>query len=332
MTGPGVAVVGLGVGEAHARAYAAAGCDLRWLVDLDMARAEALAAELGAGVPTAAYEQVLGDPEVQVVSLASFDDAHYEQTLAALAAGKHVFVEKPLCRTLAELRSIKEAWLAAGTHFASNLVLRAAPLYAWLRDEVEAGSFGDLYSLDGDYLYGRLWKITDGWRNAVTDYSVVLGGGIHVADLMLWLAGERPVSVSAHGNRICSEGTQFRYFDFVAATFAFPSGLVGRITANFGSVHPHQHVLRAFGTEATFLADDSGARVYRVRDPGAPPQRLELAALPSSKAALIPAFLDRVQAGEPLPAAAQHDFDVISMCVAAGRAASEGGTIGIEYV
>ena len=43
-----------------------------------------------------------------------------------------------------------------------------------------------------DYLYGRLQKITDDWRSRVADYSVMLGGGVHMVDLMLWLTGQRP--------------------------------------------------------------------------------------------------------------------------------------------
>src|SRR5260370_1283713 len=82
-----------------------------------------------------------------------------------------------------------------------------------------------------------------------------------LVDLMLWTPGERPVRVSAVGNGISTEGTAFRQLDFVAAQFEFASGLVGRIPANFGSVQPHRHVVRAFGTEASFVSDDRGARL-----------------------------------------------------------------------
>jgi predicted dehydrogenase len=66
-------------------------------------------------------------------------------------------------------------------------VLRAAPLYLWLQQEVKRGSFGEIYAFNGDYLYGRLHKITMGWRKEVSNYSVMLGGGIHLVDLMVWL-------------------------------------------------------------------------------------------------------------------------------------------------
>lgn len=325
-----VGVVGLGVGEAHAHAYAAhPECELRLVHDLDTARAEEVAGRLGAEVASS-YDELLAG-EIDVVSIASFDDAHFAQTLAALGAGKHVFVEKPLCQTAAELRELRKAW-SPRLRLGSNLVLRAAPLFRRLREDVSSGALGGVYAFDGDYLYGRLHKITEGWRGGVEDYSVMLGGGVHLVDLLLWVTGERPRSVSAVGNRISTEGTGFRYDDFVAATYTFESGLVARITANFGSVHPHQHVVRVFGTRAAFVHDDAGARLHRSRDPGDAPERLELASEPDSKGALIPSFVDAIAGRDdghlPVP---EHEFAVISACIAADRALIEGGPVDVEY-
>lgn len=328
----GAAVVGLGVGSAHARAYAASRRSrLVWAFDRDQAKAERLCRELG--VPAAAsYEQVLEDPEVQVVSIASFDQDHAAQAAAALKAGKHVFVEKPLARSWQELESVRRAWEGSGgRHLASNLVLRAAPLYQWLKGQASAGALGELYALDGDYLFGRLSKITEGWRKDVEGYSVMQGGGVHLLDLMMDLAGERPLAVWAAGNRLSTKGTAFRYDDFVAATFRFPSGLLGRLTANFGCVHRHQHVLRLFGTKATFLHDDQGPRLYKSREPGQAPESLSLAPEPASKGALIEGFLAAIAAGADSKAQARREFDLIAACLAADRAASLGQTVAVEY-
>jgi predicted dehydrogenase len=329
----GVAVVGVGVGEAHARAYLQSGhCELRWLYDLDAERARVLAAELGAGRAASTFEEILADPAVDAVSIASFDDAHFEQALAALRAGKHVLVEKPLCRTREEVQQLRRAWLdRPGLVLASNLVLRSAPLYRWARAAVAQGTLGEPYAFDGDYLYGRLHKVTEGWRRDVPDYSVLLGGGVHLVDLMLWLIGQRPRTVTAVGNRISTEGTAFRYLDFAAATFVFDSGLVGRITANFGSVHPHQHVVRLFGTRATLIHDDCGVRLHESRDPAVSPRRLELDPLPASKGELVPEFVAAILGGADTRGAAEHELDVISACVAADRSLLEGRGVEIEY-
>ena len=188
-------------------------------------RAGDVQSRIGAGQTTSVLNTALDDPAVDIVSIASFDHMHAGQVLQCLEAGKHVFVEKPLCRTLDELSAIINAWQAAGQpHLASNLVLRDADLYRWLAAEIAAGNLGRIYAIDGDYLYGRLEKITEGWRKDVPDYSVIEGGGIHLIDLMLMLSAERPTSVSCIGNRIASDGTGFNYDDFIAATYTFPSG------------------------------------------------------------------------------------------------------------
>lgn len=330
-----VGVLGLGVGEQHARAYAAiAGCSLRWVHDLDRTRMSEVIERVGQGGAAESASTVIEDPLVDVVSIASYDDCHAEQTVAALRASKHVFVEKPLCRSLDELRVIRGAWEESPVRriVASNLVLRAAPLYGWLRDAIAREELGEIYAFDGDYLYGRLHKITEGWRAGVKDYSVMLGGGIHLVDLMMWLTGQRPVSVTASGNRTCSRGTKFRYDDFVTATFRFGSGLIGRVTANFGCVHCHQHVVRVFGTRGTFIYDDAGARLHASCEASARPRLLELRPLPATKGDLIPGFVRSILEGEDAREQAQREFDLISACAAADAALRSEESEEVEYL
>jgi predicted dehydrogenase len=327
----GVAVLGLGVGEQHARAFSRRpDCRLRWVLDLDAAKMERLTAELGQGKPAPSYEHILSDPDVHIVAIATYDDAHADQVVAALRAGKHVFCEKPLCRSSEELALIGQTWEAAGTlHLASNLVLRAAPVFRWLKSAIEAGELGDVYAFDGDYLYGRIEKITEGWRRDVPEYSVIQGGGIHLIDLMLWLTGQKPTTARSLGNRICTRGSAFRYDDFVACNYGFHSGLVGRITANFGCVHPHQHTIRVFGTCGTFVRDDLGPRFFTSRDKVAAPRKLDLEPLPATKGDLIPAFVDAIRANVDPGPQARHEFDVMQTCFAADRSLSQDQIVGV---
>ncbi len=330
----GAAVIGLGVGAQHAKAFARTeGCELRWLHDHDAARAEALRVEIGAGDVAKSFDAILEDPKTDIVSLATYDDHHGDQVVRALDAGKHVFCEKPLCHTEAELAAIERAWKKSGRHLACNLVLRAAPVYAWLREAIGAGEFGEVYAVDGDYLYGRVHKITDGWRKNVDDYSVLLGGGVHMVDLMMWATGQRPDAVSAVGNRVATRGSAFRYDDFAAATFTFPSGMIGRITANFGCVHRHQHVVRVFGTKKTFLYDDQGPRVWRARGDASEnhAEKLNLSPLPATKGDLIPSFIRSLQAGSDGRESTRHELALVAACIASHRAHTSGLTTRITY-
>jgi len=330
----GASIVGLGIGEQHARAFHSSSHSyLEWLYDLESTLHQTLIEELGEGFVASDYEMILNSSATKIISIASYDDVHYAQTLAAIEAGKHVFVEKPLCRSQEELRALKQAWQRQGNlKLVSNLVLRAAPVYRWLKSVIESGDLGEIYAFDGDYLYGRLNKITNGWRKNVKDYSVMQGGGIHLVDLMLWLTGQNPISVTATGNRICSTGTNFQYNDYVAATFLFASGLVGRITANFGCVHRHQHVVRVFGTKATFIYDDCGARIHMSRVPSIVPDQIDLSALPSSKGALIPDFVDSIVRQKDTMEITNHEFNLMSVCFAADQALRVANPVEIKYV
>lgn len=331
----GAAVVGLGVGEQHALAYAAhPAIGAVWLQDQNETQARAVAQRIPGARIARGFDELLRNPEVHILSIASFDDDHFEQVVAALTAGKHVFVEKPLCRSLAELKRIHALWSAAGgrLRLGSNLILRAAPLYRWIKTQMAQGKFGELYAVDGDYLYGRIHKVTEGWRREVADYSVIQGGGIHLLDLMLWLTGRRPVTVTAAGNRISTAGSAFRYNDYCAATLHFEGGLIARLSANYGCVHRHQHVLRMFGTGATLIYDDAGARLHESRDPAQAARHLEESPLPAAKGDLIPGFIASIIDNTDYTAETQSVFDGICVALACDRAAASEKMEAVEYV
>lgn len=327
--------MGLGVGEQHARAYLIDGrCRLCWLYDLDVDRARELSRRLGCGVIATDLDEILADPEVDIISIASYDDDHYDQVIEALSAHKHVFVEKPLCHTLDEIRTIKKVWVEhrGKIKLSCNLILRAAPMYLWLKEKLSAGDFGQIYAFDGDYLYGRLWKITEGWRKNIDNYSVMQGGGIHLIDLMLWLTEEKPSLVFAMGNRIVTQRTAFRYNDYMAMMTESPSGMAGRISANFGCIHRHQHVVRLFGTKASFIYDDAGARLHLTRDPEVVACTVKTAALPSTKGYLIPQFVSAVLNDEDINQDTQSFFDGICISIACNKAVQSRRVEEVEYV
>ena len=330
----GAGVIGLGVGAQHADGYARlSGCEVVALCDRSEEKLQSVRSKYRSATATIHWREVIADERIHIISIASSDDAHADQTVAALDAGKNVFVEKPMCQSNGELKQIKKSLARhSHLHLASNLVLRAAPVYGWLRDSIRNGDFGEIYAIDGDYLYGRLHKITDGWRKDVDNYSVMQGGGVHLIDLMLWLTGQRPSDVISQGNRICTRGTAFQQCDFMASTFSFPSGMIGRITANFGCVHRHQHVLRVFGTEGTFLLDDCGPRIYHSRNSDSIAEPVDLAVLPSAKWDLIPEFVGGILAGNPQMQSNKREFDLMAACLAADKALKECRTVKVEYL
>ena len=292
-----VGVIGLGVGEKHAEGYEATGrARVTAVCDLDP---KALARPRWTGVQrySDAFE-LIADDEVDVVSIASYDSHHFDQVVAAYQAEKHVFVEKPLC-TASEEAGRLHALRAAnpGLRMSSNLPLRLSPRFVDLKARIDAGELGRLYLSELDYDYGRLWKITEGWRGREPAYSPMLGGGVHMVDLLLWLTGGRVRRVSAvAGNRIAG-GLDFD--DLVVALMEMEDGSVAKVGANFGCVHPHFHAVKLYGTEGTFINGLPDATLWTGdrRDPQ--PTRLNTPYPGVHKGGLIHSFVGAILDGTP---------------------------------
>ena len=168
---------------------------------------------------------ILNDPNIQLVSIASYDDVHEQQVLSALRNNKHVFVEKPLCLNSNELRNIgEELKLHPHLLLSSNLILRKTPRFIELHDRIMLGQLGNIFHIEGSYDYGRLHKLTDGWRGKIPNYSVTLGGGIHLIDLMIWLSGKKITYVSGVGNDLATSDSQFEGLSLTSASIRFEDG------------------------------------------------------------------------------------------------------------
>ena len=185
----------------------------------------------------------------KILSISNFDKDHAKLILKHYK-NSNIFVEKPMCQNLNELNLIKK--LIKKENYKnllfSNLVLRSSQLLRNIIKDIRAGKFGEIYYFEGDYLYGRVNKLNYGWRGKDPNYSVTLGGGIHLIDLMINFFNDLPTSVTSYSNKIVTRKSKFKYPDFVQSNF-FKNGSIGKITSNFGCVYKHQHVLKIFGTK-----------------------------------------------------------------------------------
>jgi len=319
-----VGISGLGVGEKHIAGYQQDPlCDVVALCDFDQNKL----LEVGGRNPSISLysdaRDILTSTEVDVVSIASFDTFHFEQIMLAIQNDKHIFVEKPICLFQHELDKIREALHKnPQIRLSSNLILRRETRFKELHRKIIAGDLGKLYYLEGDYDYGRLEKLTNSWRGQIPFYSVTHGGGIHLIDLILWLSGENPKEVFAFGNNISTENTAFKYPDFVAALFKFKSGLIAKITANFGSVTRHGHKLCVYGTKGTFIHGHDGAFYCQSRDREASFQMVEDTYPGANKGDMIPSFIDYILEGKRPIIAEKEVFDVMSASLAVEQSLS----------
>lgn len=311
------AIIGLGVGAQHARAIAELPqCRVMSLCDLDRQKLAAYGAEYPHARLTENADEVLTDPAIDFVVIASYDNVHTDQILTALDNRKHVLVEKPLCHTESELDRITEA-LARHPDlvFQSNLILRRSPRLVALRDAIRAGELGELYYIEADYAYGRVQKITEGWRGEIPFYSVMAGGGIHMIDMVLWLTGRKVIEVHGYANQIATRDTSFRYEDFTVALLSMDNGMVAKISANFACVHPHHHLFSLYGTKRSFVQNALGAAYIGTRDPSVPPEP-DLTNPYVQKGAFIPNFVGAIEGRNPPDMSRAELLDSMRVCVA----------------
>lgn len=330
-----VGVIGLGIGMQHARTIAAyPGAELALLCDLSANKRAQAGAEFP-GVPCAADPGALLEGDLDVVSIASYDDVHFAQAKQTIKLGRHVYLEKPLCLHEAETRELAAL---LRTHpevrLSSNLVLRTCPRFRQVKTEMDAGKMGAVYHLEADYFWGRLPKLTNGWRADMGFYSIILGAAVHMVDLVLWLTGARPVSVAALGSDCATRGTRQRHNDFALLQLRFPGGLSAKVTAHGGCAHPHGHRLAVYGTEKTFVGDLPGAYWLDSSDPAIPP-RVEVAAYPGreERGQALTSFLDTLTGVAARPLVDEADaFASMSVCLAAERAVQTGRECAVDYI
>jgi predicted dehydrogenase len=328
-----IGVIGLGVGEQHVEAFRAhPDCKVVSVADPDPAQLAMAAQKWPEIARQQRPEAVIEDASIDVVCVASPDDAHYQQIVLALQGGKHVFAEKPLC--LFEEHTLAIWQLLARSpqlRLSSNTVLRRSPRFHDLRARIKRGELGEIFMVDADYNYGRLWKLTEGWRGGIADYSVMLGGGVHMVDLVMWLTGRKVTEVYAFGSDISSKGTRFKGNDVVIAAVKFDDGSVGKLAANFGCVEPHFHRLTVYGTEATFENGRGTAKLYRSRDPNEQPEQLYTLYPAVAKGALIPSFVEAILRNRRPDVDENEVFEAMAVCHAIDRSLAQGVPSRVAY-
>src|SRR5262245_4698946 len=151
-----VAIVGAGfMGGVHARAYARLpDVEVAAIVSRGSDRGRALAADLGAAHLTH-LAPLLDDPTVAIVDVCYPTHLHEPLSVAALAAGKHVLVEKPLALSLAAAERVLAAWRASGRALMVGQVLRFWPEYVALAGVVASGRIGRPIGVNGYRLTSR---------------------------------------------------------------------------------------------------------------------------------------------------------------------------------
>lgn len=329
------AVIGLGVGERHIDGYNAdSRCSVVAICDTDPVKLKDVQTRYSEPYGSCDPDEILQNPDIDVISIASYDGAHRDQIIKALESGKHVFVEKPLCLHDEEFEDIASTYKSNQTlKLSSNLILRKSPRFMSLRERILGNELGTPYYVEGDYNYGRLHKITDGWRGEAPYYSVVHGGSIHLIDLIMWMTGHKVTEVTAMGTNIATRDSQFKFDDTIAALLRFDGGMIGKITSNFPSMVPHTHNLAVYGTTEAFIQNHNGdAAYYQSRDPDAKPKPDHEAYPGTAKGDMIPQFVSSILDGGEPEVTAQEVFDAMAVSLAIEESNKTSKPVEVKYL
>lgn len=256
------ALLGAGMmGRTHSQAHKGLkNARIKWVFDRDLDRAQQLANQHDGAQATDDLNQVLDDPSVQAVDICLPTDLHKEFTLKAAAAGKHVFSEKPVARTLDDARAMITACRDAGVKFMVGHVLRFFHEYTAARDVVLSGQIGEAKVIRatraGEF---PVWSADNWYADYDRSGGPIVDLIIHDIDFIRWTFGEVKrvyarcrdhyalVTMRLHSGAICH----------VEGSWAHPPGT------------PFTTKLEVAGTEGLYWTDNQSSipvRIMRVED------------------------------------------------------------------
>lgn len=200
------------------------GVALRSIYSASGVRGKSYARRFGAAYCYSDFDEMIADPELDAVVIVSRNQEHARQTLAALRAGKHVFVEKPMAITEEECREICAEVERSGLKLAVGFNRRFAPFYRDLKDALAGRASPAVINcrINSPGISGAYWMADPAIGGAI------VGEGCHFVDLMYWLLDEEPVSVSAYSlptGRSAPIGE-----NNLVASFRFENGSIGNLT------------------------------------------------------------------------------------------------------
>ena len=190
--------------------------DLSWICDASPELLEKQAKRYPGARATTRFEDLLEDPELDAVVIATPVPTHAPLAKQALAAGKNVFVEKPMAMNAADAEEMVALAEARDLVLMPGHLLLYHPGVLMLKKIVDSGELGDVL-----YLYGNRQNLGKIRRDENALWSL----GVHDLSVILYLIGEEPSEAWAHGQSFLTEGVQ----DVVFCYLRFPSGKVAHM-------------------------------------------------------------------------------------------------------
>jgi predicted dehydrogenase len=203
--------------------------------------------------PADSYEAMLRDDSIEAIINTTPNNVHLETTRQAAAAGKHVFLDKPIANTVADGAALTDACRKAGVVLALGYQRRRESHFRWIKREIDAGRFGKLVQAECNISRDRLGKIDlSSWRYQAEGMpgGVMLQIGIHYVDVLEMLMG--PVkTVSARLAQLVLPGDNP---DVANMILEHENGALSNLTASYASASEY-YMMNIYGKEASAYYD-----------------------------------------------------------------------------
>jgi predicted dehydrogenase len=215
---------------------------LKWLCDADEATLEGLAGRFPEARLTTRFEDLLGDPEVEAIVIATPVPTHGELAKRALHGDRHVFVEKPMALTAADAEELVLLARERERVLMPGHLLLYHPGITKLKDLIGAGELGDVL-----YVYGNRQNLGTIRRDENALWSL----GVHDLSVILHLLGEEPSELWARGESFLKDGVE----DVVFCYLRFPSGKIAHMHLSWLDPHKMRR-MTVVGTRQMAVFDD----------------------------------------------------------------------------
>jgi len=226
-----IGVVGAGsIGRMHIRSFKDLGAQVTVLSSRRAEQAALVAREEDCAFTTDP-EELVRRPDVDLVAITTSSGSHARLALAAIAAGKHVVIEKPMAMNAADARRIIDAATASKLTLSVISQRRFEPTHQVVKRAVESGALGRLLLVEARCPYYRTQEYYDSadWRGTVAeDGGALMNQSIHSVDLMLWFGGPAREVVG----RTATQTHRIEAEDLALGIVTFTSGAYGTITAS----------------------------------------------------------------------------------------------------
>ena len=212
--------------------------------------------------PAASYEAMLADAEIEAIINTTPNDVHLATTCAAAAAGKHVFLDKPIANSISDGRAITEACRKAGVVLALGYQRRRESHFRYVRQQIDAGRFGRLVNAEANISRDRLGKVDlTSWRYQAAGMpgGVMLQIGIHYIDVLAYLIG--PIhAVRAQSAQLVLPGDNP---DVASLILQHENGALSTLNASYASASEY-YLMNVYGKDMTAFYDlHNGLRLLK---------------------------------------------------------------------